>query len=73
MKRLTILKLLFVTLLVLGIMLNLSAVAQEQKKESNSALVEPLKVKVDGLFAQWDKSDSPGCALGVIKDGNSPL
>ena len=70
MKRLTILKRLFVTLLVLGVILNLSAVAQEQKKESNSALAEPLKVKVDALFAQWDKSDSPGCALGVIKDGN---
>ncbi|MBA3693269.1 MAG: serine hydrolase, partial [Acidobacteria bacterium] len=51
-------------------MLNLSAVAQEQKIELNSALVEPLKVKVDALFAQWDKPDSPGCALGVIKDGN---
>jgi CubicO group peptidase (beta-lactamase class C family) len=25
---------------------------------------------VDALFAQWDKPDSPGCALGVIKDGN---
>ena len=70
MKKLTILKRLFVTLLVIGGMLNLSAVAQEQKKESNSALAEPLKVKVDKLFAQWDKPDSPGCALGVIKDGS---
>ncbi len=25
--------------------------------------------KVDAIFAQWDKPDSPGCALGVIKDG----
>ncbi len=70
MRRLTILKRLFVTLLAFGAMLNLSAVAQEQKKESNSALVEPLKVKVDALFARWDKPDSPGCALGIIKDGS---
>ncbi|MCI0525712.1 MAG: beta-lactamase family protein [Acidobacteria bacterium] len=28
-----------------------------------------LNEKVDRLFAQWDKSDSPGCAIGVIKDG----
>ena len=28
-----------------------------------------LNEKVDRLFAQWDKPDSPGCALGVIKDG----
>jgi CubicO group peptidase (beta-lactamase class C family) len=25
--------------------------------------------QVDALFAQWDKPDSPGCALGVIRDG----
>src|SRR5436190_22946285 len=28
-----------------------------------------LKPEVDQLFKQWDKPDSPGCALGVIKDG----
>jgi dipeptidyl aminopeptidase/acylaminoacyl peptidase/CubicO group peptidase (beta-lactamase class C family) len=25
--------------------------------------------KVDKLFAAWDRPDSPGCALGIIKDG----
>jgi CubicO group peptidase (beta-lactamase class C family) len=25
--------------------------------------------QVDGVFKRWNKSDSPGCALGVIKDG----
>src|SRR5262245_34153933 len=29
----------------------------------------PLDEKVDKLFAQWDKPDSPGCSLGVIKEG----
>jgi CubicO group peptidase (beta-lactamase class C family) len=29
----------------------------------------PLNEKVDELFAQWDKPESPGCALGVIMDG----
>ena len=24
---------------------------------------------IDRVFAQWDRSDSPGCALGVIRDG----
>ncbi len=28
-----------------------------------------LTDKVDELFAEWDKSDSPGCALGIIKNG----
>ena len=25
--------------------------------------------QVDALFAQWDMPDSPGCAVGIIKDG----
>jgi len=24
---------------------------------------------VDAIFAEWDRADSPGCALGVIEDG----
>ena len=28
-----------------------------------------LKIKVDQLFAEWDKSDSPGTALAVTRDG----
>ena len=28
-----------------------------------------LEEKVDRLFVAWDKPDSPGCALAVIKDG----
>ena len=31
----------------------------------------PLATKIDQLFAQWDKPDSPGCALVVIKDGQT--
>lgn len=29
----------------------------------------PLEARVDALFAEWDKPDSPGCALGIIRDG----
>ena len=25
--------------------------------------------KVDKLFSEWDRPDSPGCSLAVIKDG----
>lgn len=28
-----------------------------------------LTDKVDALFAEWNRTDSPGCALAVIKDG----
>jgi CubicO group peptidase (beta-lactamase class C family) len=29
---------------------------------------DPLSDRIDRLFAQWNKPDSPGCALGVVKD-----
>ncbi len=28
-----------------------------------------ITARVDAIFAAYDKPDSPGCALGVIKDG----
>jgi CubicO group peptidase (beta-lactamase class C family) len=34
-----------------------------------TAPAETLTARVDQLFAQWDKTDTPGCALAVIKDG----
>lgn len=37
--------------------------------QSNRSGENALAEKVDALFAQWSKPDSPGCALGVIKDG----
>ncbi|MBI4748621.1 MAG: serine hydrolase [Acidobacteria bacterium] len=34
------------------------------------ATLSPAKIEqIDALFAQWNKPDSPGCALAVIKDG----
>src|SRR5688572_24539341 len=30
---------------------------------------DPLTKKVDQLFATWDKPESPGAAVAVIKDG----
>lgn len=30
---------------------------------------QSMPEKVDALFAQWNKPDSPGCAVAVIKDG----
>ena len=29
----------------------------------------PANTKVDGIFAEWDKPTSPGCALGVLQNG----
>ncbi|MBT9163150.1 MAG: Penicillin-binding protein 4* [Chloroflexi bacterium] len=32
-------------------------------------MLESLTAKVDRLFTAWDRPDSPGCALGIIKSG----
>src|SRR5215475_8073113 len=54
----------FVYLVIAALLIGISASAQEGGKDANS-----LNAKVDAIFAQYDKPDSPGCALGVIKDG----
>jgi CubicO group peptidase (beta-lactamase class C family) len=33
------------------------------------AFADQMTDQVDKLFSQWDKKDSPGCALAIIKDG----
>jgi CubicO group peptidase (beta-lactamase class C family) len=35
----------------------------------NQAAQKSLTDKIDRLFVEWNKPNSPGCALGVIKDG----
>lgn len=51
-------------LLVLGFAFITPANAQSDISSRNKSAE-----KVDALFAQWNKPDSPGCALAVIKDG----
>src|SRR2546428_1377073 len=46
-----------------------SVLGQEQTATVNSSPAESVTARVDKLFAQWDKPDSPGCALGIVKDG----
>ena len=53
-----------VYLSIVLIFITVSAAAQEAGKDPTS-----LNSRVDAVFAQYDKADSPGCALGVIKDG----
>ncbi len=43
---------------------------QEKKTANDNPALDPaVAARVDKLFAQWDKPDSPGCALGIVKDG----
>lgn len=32
-------------------------------------LPDSMRARVDGVFARWDHTDSPGCALGISQDG----
>jgi CubicO group peptidase (beta-lactamase class C family) len=40
-----------------------------QKTKPPQTSQESIETKVDKLFAEWDKWDSPGAALAVVKDG----
>lgn len=53
--------------LVLIITLTSNALASISRYEYNSD--DRLTAKVDHLFTLWDKPDSPGCAVAIIKDG----
>jgi CubicO group peptidase (beta-lactamase class C family) len=38
--------------------------------QSKPQLLPPdVAARVDGVFEKWDKPNTPGCALGVYKDG----
>ena len=39
------------------------------QEAGQSAEPAGITVRVDKIFEKWDKPDSPGCALAVIKDG----
>ena len=39
--------------------------------DSDQAVSEPAAVRVDRLFAQWDKRDSPGCSVAISRGGDT--
>jgi len=41
------------------------AMAQRMATDADTT----VRARVDRIFAQWDRTDSPGCALGVYHDG----
>jgi CubicO group peptidase (beta-lactamase class C family) len=57
-----------VYLSIAALFIAFSASAQDGAKDGGKD-ANDLNVKVDAIFAQYNKPDSPGCALGVIKDG----
>lgn len=55
------------TTIVLTLALCGAAFTQTTAAQHTSA--DSVTARVDQLFAPWDKPDTPGCALAVIKDG----
>jgi CubicO group peptidase (beta-lactamase class C family) len=52
-----------------GLLMASSAFGDEPKGEPSKRLAGERERKVDQLFTAYDKADSPGCALGVVRDG----
>jgi CubicO group peptidase (beta-lactamase class C family) len=46
-----------------------TGLAQDKPAQAASAPLESVEMKVDKIFAEWDKWDSPGAALAVLRDG----
>lgn len=70
MKRLVTTQCLFIVTNVAIVFFTFPTVfGQEQTAKAKPSLAESVIAKVDKLFSQWDKPDSPGCALGIIKNG----
>jgi len=56
--------------MLLTLAMSPAAVTQTRRDLSlNQTTTESVTSRVDKLFAKWDRSDSAGCALGVVKDG----
>lgn len=56
----------FVVIIILALAVATAAAAQQPARPANP---DRLRERVDSLFARWDSTVSPGCALSVIKDG----
>ena len=46
-----------------------AAAQSTQPAAPSGSTAESAEARVDKLFAQFDKKDSPGCALAVVRDG----
>jgi CubicO group peptidase (beta-lactamase class C family) len=71
MKKLLTAACLFVATVVASVSFIVQAVIAQapQALEAKPLIDDTTAAKVDKLFENWDKPDSPGCALGIVKDG----
>ncbi len=69
-KLLTTASLFVVTAVAIVSFIAPTVFGQETKTPEAKPLIDEITAaKVDKLFEKWDKPDSPGCALGIVKDG----
>jgi CubicO group peptidase (beta-lactamase class C family) len=54
---------------VVSVLAIFPAVAQEAPKTDQAAASRRLHEQTDKVFAKWDSTVTPGCALSVMKDG----
>jgi CubicO group peptidase (beta-lactamase class C family) len=55
---------------IIGLLTLMTGVAAfAQSKPNAPGADKPISAKVDEVFSRFEKPDSPGCALAVIKDG----
>jgi len=54
---------------ILAVLFLLILCGQSFAQAQPQPLLSNVTAQVDKVFEKWDKSDSPGCALGVYKDG----
>jgi CubicO group peptidase (beta-lactamase class C family) len=55
-------------IILVGLVLLVPFAAAQSKDEGSQP--DSINARVDKLFALWDKPESPGCSLAVIKDGS---
>src|SRR5947207_391220 len=58
-----------IAIVALTVALSSAALAQTGDAERSPQTPGSLTSLVDKLFIQWNRADSAGCALGVMKDG----
>jgi CubicO group peptidase (beta-lactamase class C family) len=58
------------TIVVIASLVALRAFSNEQNAATNNPpTARPVAARVDKLFARWSSTDSPGCSLGVSRNG----
>ena len=57
----SVIGILALVIILIGVVLSRKAYAQGPKPE--------VAKQIDGIFATWDRKDSPGCALGIYQGG----